>query len=78
MLGFAAPAAGTGQSAFLPAPCPLWKLAIIPAVVATPAPPLQLLSQPALLGNVPVAHVVILVVSAARLRSTRAPPFAQL
>ncbi|MGC1783741.1 MAG: hypothetical protein WA708_14560 [Acidobacteriaceae bacterium] len=74
MLQYAAVADASGHASILPSPCPLWKLAAAPAVVAAAATPLQMLSQPALLGNVPVAQSVVLSVSIVRHQSTRAPP----
>jgi hypothetical protein len=62
------------QTSVLPAPCPLWKMTISPAVVAVAAAPLLISSKPAVAEDVVVLAPSFLVVRLTRSRSARAPP----
>jgi hypothetical protein len=66
------------QSSVRPSPCPLWKLAVSPAVVAVAGSAPALPSEPAIAGNVVVNVPSFLFVRLARSRSARAPPTAIL
>ena len=62
------------QRSVQPVPCPLWKLAINPAVVAVAATPPSLSSAPAVAESVVTLVPAFPVTRLARSRSARAPP----
>jgi hypothetical protein len=62
------------QSSIRPSPCPLWKLAVNPALVAVAGNASTLPSQPAIAENIVVIAPRFLFVSPAQSRSARAPP----
>lgn len=64
------------QTTVRPAPCPLWKITISPAVVAVAAAPPALSSNPAIAENVVALAPSLLLMRLARSRSARAPPAA--
>lgn len=64
------------QTSVRPAPCPLWKIAISPAVVAVTAAPVLISSKAAVAEDVVVLAPSFLVVRLTRSRSARAPPVA--
>ncbi len=64
------------QTTVRPAPCPLWKITISPAVVAVAATPPALSSNTAFAENVAVLAPSFLLMRLARSRSARAPPAA--
>lgn len=64
------------QATIRPASCPLWKIAISPAVVAVAVSPLSLSSKPAFAEDVVALAPSFLFIQLARTRSARAPPTA--
>jgi hypothetical protein len=64
------------QSSVRPSPCPLWKIAVSPAVVAVAGSAPALPSEPAIAEDVVVIVPSFLFVRLARSRSARAPPTA--
>lgn len=64
------------QTTVRPAPCPLWKLTVSPAVVALAAAPLSISSKPAFVEDVVALAPSFLFIRLARTRSARAPPTA--
>jgi hypothetical protein len=66
------------QTSVRPAPCPLWRIPVSPAVVAVAAAPLLISSKPSAAEDVVVLAPSLLVVRLARSRSARAPPAAGL
>ncbi len=71
--GMAMTDSGT-QSSVRPSPCPLWKLAINPAVVAVAVAPPALPSQPAIAENIVISASPFHFVYPARSHPARAPP----
>jgi hypothetical protein len=66
------------QTSVRPAPCPLWKIAISPAIVAVAAAPLSLSAGPAIAEDVVLPAEPFFVVRLTRSRSARAPPTANI
>jgi hypothetical protein len=67
--------ADSGTQSFVrPSPCPFWKLAVSPAVVAVAGAVPTLRSRPAIAEDVAAATPSFLFVHLARSRSARAPP----
>lgn len=67
--------AESGTQTFIsPSPCQFWKVAAVPALVATVGFLLVSASRPTMVGDVVVAAPAFSFVRTARLRSTRAPP----
>jgi hypothetical protein len=64
------------QASVRPAPCPMWKMTIGPAVVAVAAAPLLISSKPAVAEDVVDLAPPFLVVRLTWSRSARAPPVA--
>ncbi|MHB1672980.1 MAG: hypothetical protein ACYCSP_01900 [Acidobacteriaceae bacterium] len=64
------------QSSVSPAPCPLWKLTVRPAVVAVAGTAPTLPSQPAIAGDVAVISPPFHLARRALSRAARAPPSA--
>lgn len=69
----AALASSSSHPALTPPPCP-WKLAVVPALVATAAAYFVLRSQRAPAGRVATVKLNFLFLPIARSQSTRAPP----
>ena len=69
----AALVASSGKPLFTPPPCP-YKLAVVPALVATAAAHFVLASQRAPVGHVVAAKLNFFFLPLARLQSARAPP----
>ena len=76
MLGLITLADSGTQTTVRPAPCPMWKVAISPAVVAVAAAPLLISSKPAVAEDVVLLAPSFLVIRLTRSRSARAPPAA--
>jgi hypothetical protein len=71
--------AETGRQPFVaPASCPYWKIAVIPAVVATAISSFGLTSQATVAGHVVAADTNFFFTSMVRSQSARAPPVALL
>jgi hypothetical protein len=64
------------QTSVRPAPCPLWRIPVTPAVVAVATAPLSLSSKLAISEDVVTPAPALRLARLARSRSARAPPAA--
>ncbi|MFZ0516159.1 MAG: hypothetical protein WBG23_14840 [Acidobacteriaceae bacterium] len=76
MLGTVTLADSGTQPSVRPAPCPLWKITVSPAVVAVAGAPPSLSSKPAISEDVVTVAPSLVLTRLARSRSARAPPAA--
>ncbi len=74
MLAATALAHSGTQTVVTPSPCPFWKLAVIPAVVATRTSSFGLAARRIALGRVAAVNAIVFTVDLDQLQSARAPP----